>query len=251
MQELMEEMKKWLAAYIKSFYSGNQEVQQAVDIKEEHTAKVTEICRELAFVLGLEEKDCQLVEMMGLFHDVGRFPQFAKYKTFNDSISENHALLGLKVLEEVPFLAQLAPEDLVLFKFAIGNHNAKQINPDGTKRQQLFARILRDADKLDIYRVLSPFLQPSDGSGCSPDFVRLFASGEQCDYSQIRTMDDRKLVRLMWVYDVNFTWTLQKIVERGYTKRIMECLPVNEALEPGLDRLQAYIKQRLQAAEIA
>jgi len=250
MQELMEEMKKWLAAYIKSFYSGDREVQQAVDIKEEHTAKVTDICRELAFVLGLAEKDCQLVEMMGLFHDVGRFPQFAKYKTFNDSISENHALLGLKVLEEVPCLAELAPEDLALFKFAIANHNAKQINTAGTKRQQLFARILRDADKLDIYRVLSPFLQPSDGVGCSPDFVRLFASGEQCDYSQIRTMDDRKLVRLMWVYDVNFTWTLQKIVERGYTKRIIECLPVNEGLEPGLDRLQAYIQTRLQAQEL-
>ncbi len=251
MQELLEEMKKWLAVYIKSFYSGDREVQQAVDIKEEHTAKVTEICRELAFVLGLAEKDCLLVEMMGLFHDVGRFPQFAKYKTFNDSISENHALLGLKVLEEVPLLAELPPDDLELFKFAIANHNAKQINTAGTKRQQLFARILRDADKLDIYRVLSPFLQPSDGIGCSPDFVRLFASGEQCDYSQIRTMDDRKLVRLMWVYDVNFTWTLQKIVERGYTKRIIESLPVNEALNPGLDRLQSYIRTRLQAEELA
>jgi len=250
-QELLEEMQKWLVDYIKSFYSGDREVQQAVEIKEEHTFKVTGICRELATVLGLEEKDCQLAELMGLFHDVGRFPQFAKYKTFNDSISENHALLGLKVLEELPLLAQLAPEELTLFKFAIANHNAKQINTAGTERQQLFARILRDADKLDIYRVLSPFLQPSDGTGCSPDFVRLFASGEQCDYSQIRTMDDRKLVRLMWVYDVNFTWTLQQIIERGYPKRIIECLPVNEALEPGLDRLQSYIKCRLQAVDHA
>ena len=47
--------------------------------------------------LQLSLHDVQLAEIMGLFHDVGRFRQYSIYKTFNDAQSEDHADLGLKV----------------------------------------------------------------------------------------------------------------------------------------------------------
>ena len=233
-----------MAAYMRSFYTEDEEVQQAIRMKEVHTGYVTSIAVELAKHLHLSAHDVQLAEIMGLFHDVGRFRQFTLYRTFNDAVSEDHAALGLKVLDELPFLSRLVPEDEALVRFSILNHNKKVIAPTEDARQLFFARLLRDADKLDIFRVLRPFLAPPDGTGVSPDFLEKFIAGDQVDYTKIRTMDDRKLVRLMWVYDVNFSWTLQRVKERGYIEDIIAHLPEDSRMALGIERLHAYVEKK-------
>ena len=244
MEKLLREMHAWMADYMRSFYTEDEEVQQAIRMKEVHTGYVTSIAVELAKHLRLSAHDVQLAEIMGLFHDVGRFRQFTLYRTFNDAVSEDHAALGLKVLDELPFLARLVPEDEALVRFSILNHNKKTIAPTKDVRELFFARLLRDADKLDIFRVLRPFLAPSDGTGVSPDFLEKFIAGEQVDYTKIRTMDDRKLVRLMWVYDVNFSWTLQRVKERGYIEDIIAHLPEDSRMALGIERLHAYVEKK-------
>ena len=257
MEELLKKMHTWMDAYMKRFVTDDEEVMQGIRIKMIHTGYVTAIARELAQELALDQHDVQLAEIMGLFHDIGRFRQYSIYKTFNDAQSEDHADLGLKVLdEEMPYLAELTAEDAELVRFAIRNHNKKEIEPVADKRKLLFAKILRDADKLDIYRVLSPYLAPdgvdkapkfikADASQLvSPDFVRDFAEGKQADYHRLRTHGDRKLVRLMWVYDVNFSWTLRKMVERGYIDLIIKYLPEQEGLAIGIRRLRQYIEEK-------
>ncbi len=244
MEELLREMHAWMRDYMKSFYTEDAEIQQAIRMKEVHTGYVTAIVKDLAKHLGLTGHDADLAEIMGLFHDVGRFRQFTLYRTFNDAESEDHAALGLKVLAELPFLPRLSPEDAELVRFAILNHNKKEIAPTEDARQLLFARLLRDADKLDIFRVLRPFLAPPDGSGISPDFLEKFIAGEQVDYTKIRTLEDRKLVRLMWVYDVNFSWTLRRIRERGYIRDIIAHLPETPRLELGVRRLLTYVEEK-------
>ena len=99
--------------------------------------------------------------------------------------------------------------------------------------------------------MLSPCIAPSDGTGFSPDFLEQFVAGEQCDYTRIRTQDDRKLVRLMWVYDVNFSWTLQRIGERGYVDRIIACLPDTPEVAEGAQRLRAYMAAKCAATDTA
>ena len=264
MEELLKNMHAWMDAYMKQFATDDEEVMQGIRIKEIHTGYVTAIARELAQHLQLKPHDVQLAEIMGLFHDVGRFRQYSIYKTFNDAQSEDHAELGLKVLaEEMPYWKDLPADDAELVRFAIQNHNKKEIAPTDDKRKLLFARLLRDADKLDIYRVLSPYLAPdgvdkapkfipADASQlASPDFVQAFAEGKQADYRRLRTHGDRKLVRLMWVYDINFSWTLRKMTERGYVDLIIKYLPEQEGLEKGIRRLRQYIKEKCAAKDCA
>ena len=71
------------------------------------------------------------------------------------------------------------------------------------------------------------------------------------DYTRIQTQDDRKLVRLMWVYDVNFSWTLQRIGERGYVDRIIACLPDTPEVAEGAQRLRAYMAAKCAATDTA
>lgn len=262
MEELLKKMHSWMDQYMAQFATDDEEVMQGIRIKMIHTGYVTAIARDLARHLKLRKHDVQLAEIMGLFHDVGRFRQYSIYKTFNDAQSEDHADLGLKVLaEEMPYMAELSPEDEALVRFAIRNHNKKEIEPTDNLRKLVFARLLRDADKLDIYRVLSPYLVP-DGAQKAPNFIRSdasqlvstdfiqdFAEGKQADYHRLRTHGDRKLVRLMWVYDINYSWTLRKMVERGYVDLIIKYLPKQEGLDKGIRRLREYIKEKCAAED--
>ena len=258
MRDLLKRMHDWMAHYMKSFYSDDAEVQQGILIKEKHTGYVTANCVELAKFLKLSTHDSELAEIIGLFHDVGRFRQYSIYKTFNDADSEDHADLALKVIDELEFFKELSAQDYNLVKFAIQNHNKKVIAPCEDERKILFAKLIRDADKLDIYRVLEPFLAQSNadkmpkfikGKGrpdISPDFVENFVTGNQADYRKIRTNGDRKIVRLMWIYDINFSWTMQKIVERGYIDKIISNLPMDERVAEGVRRLKLHVEKVLE-----
>ena len=255
MRKLLEKMHAWMNDYMKSFYTDDAEVQQGILIKEKHTGYVTANCKELAKHLKLSPHDADIAEIIGLFHDVGRFRQYRIYKTFNDADSEDHADLGIKVIEELDFFRELEPEDYRLVKFAIKNHNKKTVEPTNDEREILFSKIIRDADKLDIYRVLEPFLSQENADKMpkfikgaarpeiSPDFIENFVSGEQADYRKIRTNGDRKIVRLMWLYDINFSWTMEKIVERGYIEKIVENLPQDEKIAEGVRRLRRHVEE--------
>ncbi len=257
MRELLNRMHEWMTTYMKSFYSDDAEVQQGILIKEKHTGYVTANCVELAKFLKLSAHDVQLAEIIGLFHDVGRFRQYSLYKTFNDADSEDHADLALKVIDELEFFNELSADDFALVKFAIQNHNKKTVALTDDARKIFFAKIIRDADKLDIYRVLEPFLAQANADkmpkfikgkarpDISPDFVENFVTGEQADYRKIRTNGDRKIVRLMWIYDINFSWTMQKIVERGYIEKIVSNLPMDERVAEGVRRLKLHVEEKL------
>ena len=256
LEELLREMHRWMASYMKSFYTDDEEVQHGILIKETHTGYVTANAVALAGHLGLCEHDIRLAEITGLFHDVGRFHQYTLYRTFVDAQSEDHAELGVKLLEELDFMKKLPAEDWELVRFAIRNHNKRAIEPIDDPKTLLFAKLIRDADKLDIYRVLLPYLtdknpdrQPNwvkakSDPAISPDFIKRFVAGEQVDYNMIRTYGDRKLVRLMWVYDVNFSWTLRRIRDEGYVDLIISSLPMDEQVEKGIARLLAHVETK-------
>lgn len=244
LEKLRDDLSSWMKRYMKSFYNQNEDIQKMMVIKESHTLCVQAICRELATHLCLPPQEVMLAEISGLLHDIGRFRQFTVYRTFDDARSVDHAELGLSVIEDEKLLHDLPEQEKNAVIFAIRNHNKKEISPTHDRRLLLLARLLRDADKLDIYRVLSPFLTASDGSGVSADFLKKFAAGEQVDYNEIRTLDDRKLVRLMWVYDINFSWTLQRVAAKGYIEEIISCLPPDRAVAEGVQRLQEYMTRK-------
>lgn len=254
MHEILNEMHKWMNEYMKSFYSADAEVQQGILIKEKHTGYVTANCIELAKDLNFSEHDAEIAEIIGLFHDVGRFRQYSLYKTFNDADSEDHADLGITVIEELDFFKKIPAADYEIVKFAIQQHNKKNVAATDDERKILFAKVIRDADKLDIYRVLEPFLAQENAdkmpkfikgkarADVSPDFVENFITGKQADYRKIRTNGDRKIVRLMWIYDINFAWTMKKIVERGYIEKIVQNLPQDEKIAEGVKKLRNYVE---------
>ena len=101
--------------------------------------------------------DCDLAWLSGMLHDIGRFEQIRRYNTFVDSQSIDHAQLSADLLFSEGLL-QLLPVTLTkeqenILEVAIRSHSAYRLEPDLTEEEYTYCDILRDADKIDIFRV--------------------------------------------------------------------------------------------------
>ncbi|MDR3592598.1 MAG: HD domain-containing protein [Negativicutes bacterium] len=240
---VLKDLSCWFTDYVKTYATADEQIQSMINTKEEHTHFVARYCRELALSLKLPAEDVRLAEAVGLCHDVGRFKQATLYRTFQDPLSVNHGLLGISELKAEGIDRRLASEEWKTLAFAVSCHNAKAIPGHPAARPLVFAKIIRDADKLDIYRVLPP--QPSE-SGCSPGFIAAMLSGQMLDYRNMKTRDDRKLMMLSWIYDINFPWTLDQIVRRGYIEKLFDAIPASPPLAEIKAKMQEYLNSALQ-----
>ena len=127
-----------------------------VEHKIKHTYNVVNNAKYISESLNLSDEDIYLSMIIALLHDIGRFEQAIKMKTFREDITNyDHATLGVKLLFEENeirnYIETNAYDEII--KKAIGNHS-KYILPedDMNEKELLHAKIIRDADKIDSYR---------------------------------------------------------------------------------------------------
>ena len=156
-KEELDFFRKWFFQYINQFSSPDSLVQENLKLKVEHTGRVCKNILLLAKAEKISENECMIAETIALFHDLGRFEQFMKYRTFRDSESENHAVLSVKILSKEKVLSRLSAEEENLILKAIEYHNRMEIPQNIEKYSKLcfFSRLIRDADKIDILRLAS------------------------------------------------------------------------------------------------
>ncbi|NHM26701.1 HD domain-containing protein [Desulfofundulus sp. TPOSR] len=254
----LQALEDWFNQYVKGFYHDDPDVQAGIRLKEEHTKRVREKILRIGSSLNLGPEDLYLAETIALLHDIGRFKQFALYHTFNDRRSENHALLGIRELERTGVLAALAEEERKLITRSIEYHNLCTLPPDLPDRLSLLARLIRDADKLDILEMFTASLDRKndkpeaqqisglpDTPGYSPVLVRNLLQEQLCYYDDMKNFNDRKLLMLSWIYDINFPRSLSEIARNGYVEKIVARLPKTEEVQKVYEHLQAYIVRRL------
>ena len=257
--EFLQQLEKWFTSYCISFSGDDAEAQKNYALKELHTRKVRENMKALALSLGLADGRLATAEAIGLLHDVGRFEQFRRFRTFLDRESVNHAALGVEVIREHQLLAGLAEVDAATIIHAVRLHNVFAVPPGLTDDQRLFLNLIRDADKLDIWRVfVEYFALPEDerpsaaGLGfhdeprCSPMVLASLVSEEMVNLTMVNTLNDFKLLQLSWVFDLNFPHSSVLAVAQGNLARLAETLPRSA----GLDRALDAVWQRLAAVRV-
>lgn len=119
-----------------------------------HTYHVAENAKEIAEKLGLNQEDIELAELIGILHDIGRFEEIEINKELNN-VKFDHALHGSKMLFEKGMIRNFIEDRQYdeIIKNAIENHSKLEIEKGLDERSLLHAKIIRDADKLDNYRV--------------------------------------------------------------------------------------------------
>ncbi|WP_242831004.1 HD domain-containing protein [Desulfosporosinus meridiei] len=159
-QEDIRFFRTWFEEYTKRFPSEDPEIEANLWYKKEHSIRVREYMLTLGHDLRLNENQMFLAEVIGLFHDVGRFEQYVRYHTFKDYQSEDHAKLGLSVLErEQVFLGRGSEQEKDLIFTAILNHNQRVVHKKVLGNTLKLCKLIRDADKLDILEQVISFYE--------------------------------------------------------------------------------------------
>ncbi len=233
---VLASLKTWFKEYVKAFDSDDPVDQRNIDIKVEHSYRVGDAVRDIGQSAGLNATELKLAEAAALFHDVGRFEQYKRYKTFSDHRSVNHAELGVRILEENRVLRNIPEPGRNILLHAVSNHNRLAIPEGESETNRFFSSLVRDADKLDIWRVVCEhYRSGNDGNGVSlglPDTpgVSLTVYNDLMEHkmvlmSHLRNVNDFKLLQIGWVYDVTFPKTLELLSQRRYLEILRETLP--------------------------
>lgn len=217
-------------------------MRQMMELKREHCAAVARNCRALATSSGWGKEEINTAEALGFLHDVGRFPQLEEYKTFRDDESINHGERGWQALRESELLTEVDAELREIILNGVRYHNAHTIPDDLPPSHDRWLKLIRDADRLDIYRVVLDAFK-NDQLEEHPEIVlNLSLEGDPCpelietirqkippSYSTLKCAADFLLLILSWSYQMNYPAALKIMRERKIIDQFSEYLPVEQA----------------------
>ena len=149
-----------------------------------------------------------------------------------------------------------------IIKKAIINHNRNEIKDVNNEKELLHCKIIRDADKLDIFKViLDSELEaaypidryPKDD--ISEEVVEEFINVHKINYSNIKTCADLLIAQMAYVFDINYLYSLDKINNENYLEKLIKKFDSkNEQTLKELEKLRSiaekYIQEKIKEGEI-
>lgn len=260
-QEDLRWMKAWFARYVRGFLRGDEDLRRNVELKAIHTQNVCREIRMIAGAMGFAEGLSLLAETAALLHDVGRFEQYARYRTFADRQSEDHGALGLRIVGESDVLRRLPTDERALIHRAITHHNKPAIPHGEAGDGLILAQLLRDADKLDILRLVAEYYHQApadrndavavglpDTPGWTPVVLDHLERGLPVRSGDLANVTDMKLFQVGWVYDLNFPPACAAVRTRRYVETIAATLPDDPAVRRAVALALESLERRLAGA---
>ena len=218
-------------AYVSNYDPDNP----LIHLKVIHSYKVAEIAERIARSLNNEEL-VDFAWLLGLLHDIGRFEQARRYNTFVDSQSVDHAELGADILFKEDLIDRFPTETLPdgwrqTAETAIRQHNKLAIAEGLDERTKIFSEILRDADKVDIFRVLSeiPYADRHGSGGpvlpetdeVSPE-VMACVREHRCVPSGVRkTRFDKRVSHCCFAFELVYEESRKIVREQGNLLKLL------------------------------
>ncbi len=216
--------KKSFQEYLKNYDTNDG----SIALKIKHTYEVVKKSEYIANGLRLDKENIELAKIIALLHDIGRFEQIKEFEEFNDKKIE-HAEFGVKVLFDNSLIRKFIDEDKydnIIYK-AIYNHNKYKIEENLNEKELLQCKIIRDADKLDNFRVKEKDkLEDMFPKIYNEKTINYETISEKVyeDFMQHKCikLEDRKTIIDYWVcviafiFDLNFNISLQYVKENNY-----------------------------------
>ena len=198
-------------------------------LKVVHTYKVVENAKIIAKNLNLSEEDIELAELIAFLHDIGRFEELNFLSQF-DSVKFDHASYGCKMLFEDNLIRYFIDDNSYdeLIKIAIDNHSRLNIQEGLNDKFLLHAKIIRDADKIDNFRVKKEekieaifpgkvkSIADMENSKISDKVYETIRNNKCVDIHDRVTILDYWLCVLAFIFDLNYKESYEIIKEANY-----------------------------------
>lgn len=248
----------WFEAFVKSLRDGNPKHNALIDLKLTHSHHVSDDARDIAAESDWPEDNIRTAEALGLLHDCGRFRQIVEFRTFEDRRSFDHGEAGARLLGKTGMPDNLTPHDRDALIEGVRWHNKRTI-PDTVSPAILpFISLIRDADKLDILRVIGTVVENRsfdehpeitltvdiDGPP-GQDALDDIGRRETVAYDHVHSLADFALTELSWMYDIRFAGTYRRIFSRGHFERILSPLPDTPEIACIVADVQKHVEHRL------
>lgn len=226
-----------------------------IERKQKHSIRVMKISKKIAEKLNLTQEEIDIATLIGLLHDIARFEQYTKYHTFKDIDSIDHGDLGVEILNrDIRKYIETDKYDEII-KLAVKNHNKYKIQQGLNSKQELFAQIIRDADKIDIlYESVEMFWKENEKeveeSDISPKVFEEFLNSVQIKVTDRKTPMDSVISTIAFIFDINFKISFEILETEDYINKILDRykikdLKTKEKVEKIREIAKLYIRQKL------
>ena len=219
-----------------------------IQLKIDHTLRVTDLCVDIAESLGLDDDEVKLAALCGLLHDIGRFEQWKRFETYNDAKSVDHGDLGAEILKNQGLINAFSGTNHETILNVVRNHNKYRVSSTLSDRDKLLTDIARDADKIDILYLYAEGILTirSHGTAVSESVYRSLLEQKDIRYQAIATKADVLAIHLAFIFDLNFTRSFEIVEENDYVDKIIEGSlreATNVELKAQLENLRKRVDQ--------
>ncbi|MEG1825064.1 MAG: HD domain-containing protein [Cloacibacillus sp.] len=231
---LIETTETWFNAYVDSFRI-NGELAPMLELKRKHSRRVQKLASAIAEALEWSEPhDAWTAHAVGLLHDTARFSQYRDFETFQDSASFDHGERGAEILEKEFDWLGIEESEKNKVLTAVRWHNKIAIPPELPLSSYKWAALARDADKIDVFRMVQYRIENGTiydmlprhkkVSGLSPALVDEIRTTGLGSYANARSLQDYRLIQLTWALDLNFPVSVVTLKDEGIFQKIADDL---------------------------
>ena len=219
---------------------------EPIELKIEHTLRVKSLCIALAEKAGTDPKEKDLACLCGLLHDIGRFEQWKRYRTYDDAKSADHGDLGAEILIKDSLIDRFSESSHSLLLNVVRYHNKYEVPVDLCDRDRFFANLTRDADKIDVLFMYASgnLTKSSGGSALSDSVLQTLLSQKEIRNQDIRTKADRAARYLALVFGLKFRRSFEIVRQSGYIDKVIDIQlgeAANGMFREQLENLRAYL----------
>ena len=239
--------------YAAKFKGAGKFCDENIDLKVDHTLRVASEMERLCAAERIEKRLVGPAMYTAMLHDLSRFSQFRASGSFNDAASFDHGDRSAEIAAAEGWVAELEHRTAEAVLTAVAWHNKPAI-PEGLSPDALtLTRLVRDADKLDIFNVvLTHLAHPAENpavtfsldpdAGVTPAIAAAIAEGRQVMHRDMRSAADFVAAKLLWPFDLNFAWSKREFLRRDYIDRLMKHLPDDASLRAAARRATEFCR---------
>lgn len=221
----LEKAKEEFLKYTEKFNLEDENIKR----KQQHSLRVMVISEKIAKKLKLSQEEIELATLIGLLHDIGRFKQYTKVGQGDNIEGFDHGDYGAKILEKDirKYINDSRYDDIIIK--AVKNHNKFAIEEGLTEQEMLFAKIIRDADKIDIlyesvYIYNNGKEEQINKSILSERIYNQFIDKKTImkEKNVISKYIDDIVCVMAFIYDINFKPSFEILKEKDYINKILD-----------------------------
>jgi len=257
--EMLSHIRKWYLEYTRKYAREDGSMHLILQLKLDHSVRVASDCRDMATELLWPADDVMTAEATGVLHDVSRFEQFSKHGTFLDHKSFNHGERGYEIVVESGILDACSPKEKTAILNSIRYHNRRNIEAEMDADSMRFLKLIRDADKLDIIQIVNDTIRSnrhkeypeilchvSPDGGATPALIEEIRKHGYGSYEHVKTMTDMNLMRMTWVYNMNYLPALKRLADRRLLEQLDDTMPDDPDVRELMERAQRFVAEKLE-----